>query len=142
MFVIDLEDLVPYGIFLSTKRPHKGHFSSVLSFCINIFLTSLFLIPQLRHFSFEYGGYKFLVGGSVWIDFDKHVFFCVWYCWLGTLWLWKVFPKCMLTIGSIVVGELVVVISISTVSGVLKTFYTLISKSMYSWYLFVFNSKF
>ena len=48
----------------------------------------------------------------------------------------------MLTIGSIVVGELVVVISISTVSGVLKTFYTLISKSMYSWYLFVFNSKF
>ena len=127
--------------------PIKGGFSSVQSCCINSYITPLLLIPHPRQFSFRYwiedvlGMWKDLVWycllwflcwcyWPVFLSWYCCLVLLLWYCllafllvcwrWFDTFWWWNLFPKFLLTMGSIIEWDLF--ISNSDVSRVSKIF--------------------
>ena len=118
------------GAFLCMYNgPLKGKLSSVPSFFINSALTPLLLSTHPRQFSFRFGidyvlRLWYYLGWCCWLIFMFWycwlVFMCwycclvflCWYCWLVFLWVgwcwfgiflcWNLFPKCLLTMGSII----------------------------------------
>ena len=105
MFIIVLKDLFYFCIFLDKNGPLEGHVPNFPSGCINTSLNSCLLCPHIRQFSFEYAGENSL---DICKDMDCYCWtVCLWkkiHCF-GSLWWWKLFPKFLFTIASVMVEE-------------------------------------
>ena len=101
IFVVVLRDIFSFSTVLMNNGPLKGKISSFLSCCINNYLNNLLSRPQARQYSFRYIIYEVLgiwyyLGWYCWLFFK-----CGCWCWFGPFCWWKVLPKFLLKIGSI-----------------------------------------
>ena len=120
IFMIVLKKLLSGQFFFMNNGPLKVQVSSFPSFCTNNYLTPLLLSPHTRQFYVGYVIDDEVLG--LWKELDWYFWLVfLWMCcrWFGPFWWWKVLPKFLFTMVSIM--EWAVDVSTSAVSKISKT---------------------
>ena len=97
MFVIDLEGLLPFSLFIYEQLTME---MECLQFTVILYsyISYLFIVKSTIFTFFSYGGDKFLGWWYCLYLCWYPVCFCVWWNWFVPFWWWKVFPNYLLKI--------------------------------------------